>query len=142
MNSPIITLAPDPPSARLLSNMEAENTRMEAVLALTKRNAELKAKLSAEGITMSTRMLTWREIMDDFAQERGLEVKDLIGIETGRWIARPRHELMWILYEQRNRYGGRRWSSPNIGVFLGGRDHTTVLEGIRKHKARMAEAAG
>ena len=32
-------------------------------------------------------------------------------------------------------------SLPKIGDRLGGKDHTTVLYGIRKHKAKM-EAAG
>ena len=28
------------------------------------------------------------------------------------------------------------WSLPRIGKFLGGRDHTTILHGVRKHAAR------
>lgn len=40
-----------------------------------------------------------------------------------------RHEVCWQLKTQTT------WSLPQIGKFLGGRDHTSVLFGIRKHQA-------
>ena len=46
--------------------------------------------------------------------------------ERTRKIARPRQILMWILYRNTGK------SLPAIGRTLGGRDHSTILHGVRK----------
>lgn len=45
----------------------------------------------------------------------------------------PRHYLMWRLRHETT------MSLPQIGKYLGGRDHTTVLHGVRKYQ-RMVDA--
>jgi chromosomal replication initiator protein len=56
----------------------------------------------------------------------GIDVDDLIGQNRAAKIAIPRQLVMYILSEF------NKVSSPQIGDLLGGRDHTTVLYGIKK----------
>lgn len=65
------------------------------------------------------------------ARRHGLTKEDLIGHDRSRRYAWPRQEAMAML---RDRWG---LSLPRIGQILGGRDHTTILYGIRRHKERM-----
>lgn len=44
-----------------------------------------------------------------------------------------RQEAMWMIKNATS------WSLPRIGRFLGGRDHTTVLHGIRAHAKRLKD---
>ena len=79
---------------------------------------------------------TMRQIATDVALDRGVSFGDLImpdHVPGARAfaIAHPRQEAMW-----RMRQAGK-WSLPQIGRFLGGRDHTTVLAGVRAHQARL-----
>lgn len=50
----------------------------------------------------------------------------------------PRHEAFWLAYRQVGIHTVHRYSLPQIGAFFGGRDHTTVIHGIRAHEKRMA----
>jgi chromosomal replication initiator protein len=56
----------------------------------------------------------------------GIAVDDLVGQNRAAKIAIPRQLAMYILSEF------NKVSSPQIGDLLGGRDHTTVLYGIKK----------
>ena len=73
--------------------------------------------------------MTMREIAAQVAARYGLTVDDLKGPETARRYSRPRHEAMWLMKQ-----AGR--SYPQIGAFLGGRDHTTAMHGVKAHEAR------
>lgn len=46
-------------------------------------------------------------------------------------LVRARQELMWRLQRETT------MSLPQIGRFIGGRDHTTVLHGARQHQKRV-----
>ncbi|WP_332657341.1 helix-turn-helix domain-containing protein [Brevundimonas sp.] len=71
------------------------------------------------------------------AEKHGISVKALKGHRPSREYAWPRQEAM---HELQQRFG---LSTPHIGRILGGRDHTTVLYGIAKHKARaLGEVSG
>ncbi|CAG1007407.1 Chromosomal replication initiator protein DnaA [Anaerolineales bacterium] len=56
----------------------------------------------------------------------GVRVDDLIGQNRAAKVAIPRQLAMYILSEF------NEVSSPQIGDLLGGRDHTTILYGIKK----------
>jgi chromosomal replication initiator protein len=60
-------------------------------------------------------------------------VNELCGPSTERRLSRPRQELMFLLYDT------GRYSYPQIGLFLGGRDHTTVIHGVQAHRKRLAQ---
>lgn len=76
---------------------------------------------------------TLREMLEAFAAYEGLTVSDLLGAGRTRRISHPRQDFMLIVYET------GRYSLPQIGHFLGGRDHTTILHGVRKAKRRRAQ---
>jgi chromosomal replication initiator protein len=122
--------------------IEGEIERMEHAIALHQRREELRQACEALEIPTATRLPTMREICSLVADRYGLTVDDLIGQSRARHIAHPRQEAMYLMYEQRWAVSGnRRYSMPQIGRFLGGRDHTTVLHGYRKHTARLLAAA-
>jgi len=58
---------------------------------------------------------------------------DIIGCSRLRFISVLRQAFMAELYDS------GRYSLPAIGRFLGGRDHTTILHGVRAHRARMTQ---
>ena len=70
-----------------------------------------------------------------------LEVCDRRNVTYAEMLSQRRHrEIVWprqeAMYECARRTGA---SLPQIGWALGGRDHTTVLHGIRAHKQRMGK---
>lgn len=75
--------------------------------------------------------LSAREIIAEVAERHNLTPADLSGERRTRLIAAARQEAM---YELRQR---TRLSTPQIGRYLGGRDHTTVLYGILAHQRRI-----
>jgi len=70
------------------------------------------------------------DIIADVSKRTGVPVHDIKGPSRFRSIVRARHMFMTEAYET------GRFSLPQIGRFLG-RDHTTVLHGIRQHKSRQ-----
>jgi chromosomal replication initiator protein len=66
------------------------------------------------------------KILEAVARLEGIEVQDLVGQNRSAKIAVPRQLAMYVLREI------NEISFPQIGELLGGRDHTTVMYGIRK----------
>lgn len=66
------------------------------------------------------------------AQGYGVTVADLRGPCRRVRMNVARQDLMHRIYAT------GRFSMTQIGRFLGGRDHTTILNGIRRHEARQA----
>lgn len=77
-----------------------------------------------------------KDVILSVCDRRGVTYPEIISQQRRRSIAWPRQEAM---YECSKATGA---SLPEIGRAFGGRDHTTVLHGIRKHKERMAGANG
>lgn len=80
--------------------------------------------------------VTMRSVATAVAAKYGLTLDDFKGPSRARCIAHPRQEAMAEIYKL------GRYSMPQIGTLLGGRDHTTVLHGVRAHAARLAEREG
>ena len=78
---------------------------------------------------------TMRGMAEVVARENGLTVCDLISPDRAHRIAHPRQDLMLMCNEA-------GYSLPQIGRFLGGRDHTTILHGCRAAKLRQMEKKG
>lgn len=68
----------------------------------------------------------------EIAQNTGVTLDDLRGPEIDRMTVAARHLFMFKAHEAGN-------TSVEIGDFLG-RDHTTVLYGIKKIKRKMERA--
>lgn len=74
------------------------------------------------------------QIVREVANKYHMTPEDLISGRRTRPFAFARHEAMYRIKTERAR------SLPAIGRLLGGRDHTTVLHGIRCHEVRAAWA--
>jgi len=76
----------------------------------------------------------WRRIAREVAAKHLVSMMDLLSPRRDREVVRARHEAFWRCKHETT------MSLPEIGRRFGGRDHTTVLHGIRKHEERMREA--
>ena len=65
-------------------------------------------------------------IIEAIASHEGIEVDDLLGQKRSANIAVPRQLVMYLLRTY------NEISLPQIGELLGGRDHTTIMYGIKK----------
>lgn len=72
------------------------------------------------------------QICQDVADKHGIPAAQLRGVSRERRYAHPRQEAYWLARKT------GRYSLSQIGRFFGGRDHTTVLHGIRAYEARKA----
>lgn len=109
-----------------------------------RREAEARkqAVLDAIGAGIARGVPTWRRIVNEVARKHGvfpgvvLTVHrlrdDLAMIARDEAFARIRAEVI---------VRGSPMSLPRIAERFGGLDHTTVLAGIRRHRARCGEAA-
>lgn len=68
-----------------------------------------------------------RDVLRDFP---GVTWEDVKGIRRTRHLVTPRHACMKAVYEER-----KDLSLPALGRIFGGRDHTTILNAVRKHRA-------
>jgi hypothetical protein len=75
---------------------------------------------------------TVARICHETAERYGVTVADLKSARRGERLVRARQEAMWRARHETSH------SLPAIGRFLGGKDHTTVIYGIRKHDQRIA----
>ena len=89
-------------------------------------------------------VLAWREHLGrermankDYLRARcrdlGIKYGDMIGTSRLRKHCEPRQMLMWEVKQR-----SPEISLPQIGRLFGGRDHTTILHGIRAHEQRRA----
>ena len=74
----------------------------------------------------------WKADLRELADFYGLTVDDITGKSRRKHIIPARHHAMAMLRQ-------RGWSYPEIGRKLGGRDHSTVIHGIKKHYERLRE---
>ena len=93
---------------------------------------EAQGFLSA-GFRSSERRITVDEIQKVTADYYGLKQADLLSSRRTRQVARPRQVAMYLCKQLTTR------SYPDIGRRMGNRDHTTVLHGVRRIDALMAE---
>lgn len=77
---------------------------------------------------------TYANILHETAERHGLTVDDIKGPRVDHKASRARQEA-W-----RDALALTDLSSVNLGRLTGGRDHSTVLKGIKSLERRMAEA--
>lgn len=76
--------------------------------------------------------LTIKEVIMLCCAEEGLSYQDIVGPNQSRRLAHPRQRFMWVV-----RKAKPNASLPEIGRRFGGRDHTTVMHGLRKVDSRL-----
>ncbi len=74
----------------------------------------------------SDRRLSIEEIQRKVAEHYNIRLSDLVGPKRVRTVARPRQVAMYLAKQMTSR------SLPEIGRRFGGRDHTTIMHGVRK----------
>jgi hypothetical protein len=80
-------------------------------------------------------------ILAEVATEWGMRPEDILQDSRKKLIVEPRQDFMWRARQVRWPDGSYRYSLPMIAAFLRLKDHTTVMHGVRRHEARMAELA-
>ena len=78
------------------------------------------------------RRITVDEIQKTVADHFAMKQVDLLSERRTRAVARPRQIAMYLCKQHTTR------SYPDIGRRFGGRDHTTVLHGVRKIEELLA----
>ena len=123
---------------RITSNvrvLEGALTRLFAFASLVGREVTLDVaqECLADILRSSDRKVTVEEIQRKVADHYNVRLSDMIGPRRTRTIARPRQVAMYLAKHLTTR------SLPEIGRRFGGRDHTTIMHGVRKIEELMAQ---
>jgi chromosomal replication initiator protein len=108
--------------------LEGALTRLFAFASLVGKEItlDLAQDCLADILRASDRKLTIEEIQRKVSEHFNIRLSDMIGPKRTRTIARPRQIAMYLAKQMTTR------SLPEIGRRFGGRDHTTIMHGIRK----------
>ncbi|QBF29797.1 chromosomal replication initiator protein DnaA [Thalassococcus sp. S3] len=108
--------------------LEGALTRLFAFASLVGReiDMELTQDCLADVLRMSERKITVEEIQRQVSDYYNIRMSDIIGPKRLRTFARPRQVAMYLCKQLTSR------SLPEIGRRFGGRDHTTVMHGVKR----------
>ncbi len=108
--------------------LEGALTRLFAFASLVGREItlELAQDCLADILRASDRKITIEEIQRKVSEHYNIRLSDMIGPRRMRTLARPRQIAMYLAKQLTSR------SLPEIGRRFGGRDHTTVMHGVRR----------
>ncbi|PKP73661.1 MAG: chromosomal replication initiator protein DnaA [Alphaproteobacteria bacterium HGW-Alphaproteobacteria-6] len=108
--------------------LEGALTRLFAFASLVGREItlDLAQDCLADILRASDRKVTIDEIQRKVSDHYNIRLSDMIGPKRTRTIARPRQVAMYLAKTLTTR------SLPEIGRRFGGRDHTTIMHGVRK----------
>lgn len=113
--------------------LEGALTRLFAFASLVGREItlELTQDCLSDVLKASDRKVTVEEIQRRVSEHYNIRLSDMIGPKRVRNYARPRQMAMYLAKKMTSR------SLPEIGRRFGGRDHTTVMHGVRKIEELM-----
>ena len=108
--------------------LEGALTRLFAFASLVGRpiTLELAQDCLADVLRASDRKITVEEIQRRVSEHYNIRLSDMIGPKRLRSYARPRQVAMYLCKQLTTR------SLPEIGRRFGGRDHTTVMHGVKR----------
>ena len=108
--------------------LEGALTRLFAFASLVGReiDMELTQDCLADVLRASERKITVEEIQRKVSDYYNIRLSDIIGPKRLRSYARPRQVAMYLCKHLTSR------SLPEIGRRFGGRDHTTIMHGVRR----------
>ena len=114
--------------------LEGALTRLFAFANLVGREItlELTQDCLSDILRASDRKITIEEIQRKVSEHYSIRLSDMIGPKRLRTIARPRQVAMYLAKQLTPR------SLPEIGRRFGGRDHTTIIHGVRKIEELMS----
>lgn len=116
---------------RITSNvrvLEGALTRLFAFASLVGReiNMDLTQDCLADVLRASERKISVEEIQRKVSEHYNIRLSDMVGPKRLRSYARPRQVAMYLCKKMTSR------SLPEIGRRFGGRDHTTVMHGVKR----------
>ena len=108
--------------------LEGALTRLFAFSSLVGKpiNMDLVQDSLADVLRASERKISIDEIQRKVAEHYNIRLSDMIGPKRVRNFARPRQVAMYLCKQLTSR------SLPEIGRRFGGRDHTTVMHGVKR----------
>jgi len=108
--------------------LEGALTRLCAFASLVGRDIsmELTQDCLSDVLRASERKITVEEIQRKVSDHYNIRLSDMIGPKRLRSYARPRQVAMYLCKKMTSR------SLPEIGRRFGGRDHTTVMHGVKR----------
>lgn len=108
--------------------LEGALTRLFAFASLVGREIDmaLTQDCLADVLRASERKITVEEIQRKVSDHFNIRLSDMIGPKRLRSFARPRQVAMYLSKHMTSR------SLPEIGRRFGGRDHTTVMHGVKR----------
>ena len=108
--------------------LEGALTRLFAFASLIGKpiNMDLTQDCLADVLRASERKISIDEIQRKVAEHYNIRLSDILGPRRVRTFARPRQVAMYLCKQLTSR------SLPEIGRRFGGRDHTTVMHGVRR----------
>jgi len=108
--------------------LEGALTRLFAFASLVGREItmELTQDCLSDVLRASERKITVEEIQRKVSEHYNIRLSDMIGPKRVRAYARPRQVAMYLAKTMTSR------SLPEIGRRFGGRDHTTVMHGVKR----------
>ncbi|HHY02441.1 MAG TPA: chromosomal replication initiator protein DnaA, partial [Paracoccus sp.] len=126
---------------RITSNvrvLEGALQRLFAFASLTGHDIDLDMTQEslADILRASDRKVSVEEIQRKVAEHYNIRLSDLVGPKRVRTLARPRQIAMYLAKQMTSR------SLPEIGRRFGGRDHTTIMHGVRKIEELRREDRG
>lgn len=126
---------------RITSNvrvLEGALQRLFAFASLMGREIDLDMtqECLADILRASDRKVSIEEIQRKVAEHYNIRLSDMIGPKRVRTLARPRQIAMYLAKQMTSR------SLPEIGRRFGGRDHTTIMHGVRKIEELRAQDRG
>ena len=108
--------------------LEGALTRLFAFASLVGRkiDMDLTQDCLSDVLRATERKITVEEIQRRVSEHYNIRLSDMIGPKRLRSYARPRQVAMYLCKHMTQR------SLPEIGRRFGGRDHTTVMHGVRR----------
>ncbi|WP_207470141.1 chromosomal replication initiator protein DnaA, partial [Paracoccus fontiphilus] len=115
--------------------LEGALQRLFAHASLLRREITLEVaqECLADILRTNDRKISIDDIQRRVAEHYNIRLADLIGPKRARNVARPRQIAMYLSKQLTSR------SLPEIGRRFGGRDHTTIMHGIRKIEELVVE---
>ncbi len=113
--------------------LEGYLNRLMAVSRLRGSEADLELARQVLGPLASERVVSVDDILQAVSAHYGVKTADLKSSRKSRDISRPRQVAMYLARRLTNA------SFPEIGVALGGKDHSTVVKGVQRVEKLLAQ---
>lgn len=120
------------------SNVRVLEGYLNRVIAVSRfQGAEVTLELARRvvGPLIAQRQVTVEEVLQTVAARYGVRVSELKSSRKTRDVTRPRQVAMFLARQLTGQ------SYPEIGKALGGKDHSTVVKGVKKIQGQMAREA-